>query len=350
MKHNDYIQILQDLGEILRRYQRDGSPGSPCPGQFRSSLDQAVEKASLYNPWFTRDNILFALHTWGETLTRQNIESWLSRYPEPSANPLVTGIIAAGNIPLVGMHDIISTLVSGHIAQVKLSADDRFLLPAIADILTCLAPGLKPKIRFVSKLNRYDAVIATGSDNTARYFEYYFSHVPHIIRKNRNAVAVITGEETQEELSGIGEDVFRYFGMGCRSVSKVYVPAGYDLDRLFEIWYPYREIMHHNKYYNNYIYHKTLYLMNRIPLVENGFLLMKEDPAYASPVAVLHYEYYHSPATLKTRIQSDGEQIQCVVSHAGGWLRDVAFGKSQRPALWEYADGVDTVSFLTRIC
>ena len=255
----------------------------------------------------------------------------------------------AGNIPLVGFHDFLSVLISGHSVLVKQSSNDKNLLPFLAKYLEYIEPELKGKITFTEqKLDNFDAVIATGSNNTARYFEYYFKDKPSIIRKNRNSVAVITGNESEQDFENLSEDVFRYFGLGCRSVSKLFVPKGYDFDTFFKGMYNQQEIINNAKYANNYDYNKAVYLMSEFDILENGFLMIKEDESYASPIASVFYEYYENTDDLKIKLWEEREKIQCVV--AKGFIEnEIAFGQTQHPQLWDYADGVNTLEFLSKI-
>jgi len=254
----------------------------------------------------------------------------------------------AGNIPLVGFHDFLSVLISGNSVLVKLASNDKHFLPLIAKYLEYVEPSFNSKITFTEeKLTNFDAAIATGSNNTARYFDYYFGKYPNIIRKNRNSVAVITGNETENELKGLGEDIFRYFGLGCRSVSKLFVPKNYDFDNLFKAIYEYHDIINYAKYQNNYDYNKAVYLMSEFKLLENGFLMLKEDQSYASPIASLFYEYYDDLNQLTEKLDTDTEQIQCVVSNS--IENAIPFGKTQQPSLTDYADGVDTLAFLAQL-
>lgn len=307
-------------------------------------------QAELQNSWFTQHNLTFARKTWATTLSEANIKRWLSAYElSQPQNIKKILLIMAGNIPLVGFHDLLCVWVSGHKAVVKLSSEDKLLLPFIVEQLKDLIPEWAEAVTFSDeKVTNFDAVIATGSNNTARYFEYYFGKKPHIIRKNRNSVAVLTGKETQEELTALGKDIFQYYGLGCRSVSKLFVPENYSFDAFFQAIYAYRDIINEQKYANNYDYNKAVYLMSLYKLLENGFLILKEDKSYASPIATLFYEYYTDIEALKKQLITDTEQIQCVV--AKGLLPDeIAFGNTQIPQLWEYADNVDTLKFLSNL-
>ncbi|MBC9797075.1 acyl-CoA reductase [Sinomicrobium weinanense] len=316
---------------------------------FYDGFCHQLQLAREHNGWFTKDNLAFALGQWSRALSRENLTHWLSAYKTSPASSKRVAVIMAGNIPLVGFHDFMSVLLCGHSVIVKQSSNDRHLLPYLAKYLEYAEPSFKGKIAFTEdKLEEFDAVIATGSDNTSRYFEYYFSKKPNIIRKNRNSVAVITGKETEEQLAALGEDIFRYFGLGCRNVSKLFVPENYDFDPFFKAIYSFRDILEVQKYTNNYDYNKAVYLMSLFKLRENGFLMLKEDKNYSSPIATLFYETYSDSESLQKKLTEDSEKIQCVVA-SGFSDNEVAFGKTQKPELWDYADGVDTVEFLLKI-
>lgn len=334
MKQQNINNLVQ-LGELLSKTE-----------QFNDIFDKAEQQ----NSWFTRANVIFAFKSWSEALSENNVQQWLSQYQLPqTTSPKKILIIMAGNLPLVGFHDLLCVLVAGHKAIVKLSSDDRVLLPYLIKQMKAFAPEWAEAVAFTDdKVTEYDAVIATGSDNTARYFEYYFGKKPHIIRKNRHSVAVLTGEETPEELQDLGKDIFLYYGLGCRSVSKLFVPQGYDFDLLFQAIYPYKDIIEEQKYANNYDYNKAVYLMSLYKLLENGFLLLKEDEHYGSPIATLFYEYYTNKEVLKKKLATDREKIQCVVGHnfIDG---EIPFGQTQTPKLWDYADGVNTLTFLLNL-
>ena len=329
------INNLVRLGELLSKTEQ---------------FNDIFEKAEQQNSWFTRANVIFAFKSWSDALSENNVKQWLSQYQLPqTTSPKKILIIMAGNLPLVGFHDLLCVLVAGHKAIVKLSSDDRVLLPYLITQIRTFAPEWAEAVAFTDdKVTEYDAVIATGSDNTARYFEYYFGKKPHIIRKNRHSVAVLTGEETPEELQNLGKDIFLYYGLGCRSVSKLFVPQGYDFDLLFQAIYPYKDIIEEQKYANNYDYNKAVYLMSLYKLLENGFLLLKEDEHYGSPIATLFYEYYTNKEALKKKLETDREKIQCVVGHnfIDG---EIPFGQTQTPKLWDYADGVNTLTFLLNL-
>jgi len=295
-----------------------------------------------------KKNVLFAIEGWSNILNKSNINQWLDNYRFNTFESKKVAIIMAGNIPLVGFHDFISVLISGHAVLVKQSSNDKHLLPFLAKYLEYIAPELKGKIEFTEeKLTDFDVVIATGSNNSARYFEYYFKDKPSIIRKNRNSVAVLTGNETEEQLKALSEDIFRYYGLGCRNVSKLFVPKDYNFDAFFKAMYDWHPIINQAKYANNYDYNKAVYLMSLFDMLENGFLMIKEDKSYASPIATLFYEYYDSIELLKKKIKLDKEHIQCIVSN-GFMVDEIKFGQTQKPQLWDYADSVDTLAFLLK--
>lgn len=315
---------------------------------WHAKMNDAIILAGHKNGWFSEENIEYAIRTWGELLTAQNLNEWLCNYDFSESKRKTVALIMAGNIPLVGFHDFLSVLLSGHKAVVKLSSNDAVLLPFIASFLIEQMPSLKTEIEFTeNKLEEFDAVIATGSDNTSRYFEHYFGHKPNVIRKNRNSVAILTGKESKEELEALGEDIFRYYGLGCRSVSKVFVPKNYKFDAFFEAIFEFNPIINQSKYANNYDYNKAVYLMSEYKILENGFLMLKEDKNYASPIATLFYETYDSLDALKKRIKAERNKIQCIVA-SGVLDSEVKFGQTQKPILTDYADGVDTVEFLLK--
>lgn len=312
-------------------------------------LEDLLRRAEIQNGWFTPEQVLHALKAWGEQLTEENLNQWLSNYDLNTEEPKTVAVIAAGNIPLVGLHDALSVLISGHKLQLKLSSNDQLLLPFLLNLLTDLEPEWKAYIDIVKgTVKDYDAVIATGSDNTARYFEHYFKGKPHIIRKNRNSVGVLSGEESQEELEGLADDIFRYYGLGCRSVSKLYVPEGYVFDKIFKAVFPWKRLLEHKKYENNYDYNKAVFLMSQFDFLENGFFMIMKDQRMASPIASVFYETYSDVNELKEKLNSLKDQIQCVVSGLD-MENSLAFGTSQNPELWDYADGVDTLDFLLKL-
>ncbi|HPC97971.1 MAG TPA: acyl-CoA reductase [Bacteroidales bacterium] len=341
MKPEEITKGLAALGDILR----DSASGRK--GRYSSLIDSVIARQQTVNPWFTPENVRLALDAVASNLETEKLEEWVSRYPliKQKREPLTIGIIMAGNIPLVGFHDLLSVLVTGNKALVKTSSKDPELPVFIAGLLTDINSGFRDMIYFSEgPLKGFDAVIATGSNNTSRYFEYYFGKYPNLIRKNRNSIAVISGTETPEELQRTGDDIFSYFGLGCRNVSKLYLPEGYDTGLLKKAWEKYSGLVNHTKYANNYDYYKAVYLVNRENFEDFGFCMLKEERALASPVAVVHYEYYRRDEDFEQMIGPDMDKIQCIT---GKGLLD--FGKTQWPRLDDYADGRDTVDFILKI-
>ncbi|WP_378184290.1 acyl-CoA reductase [Aquimarina sp. SS2-1] len=349
---NDRITAFSELGKFLSQFKNTGYEkisNIKCNDDFFDGMIQKIESSKHHNGWFTEENILFSLMQWSKILTKDTIEQWISSYSVEDVSTKTIGIIMAGNIPLVGFHDFISVLICGHSVLVKQSSNDNQLLPYLANYLIAVEPGFKEKISFTEeRFTDFDAVIATGSNNTARYFEHYFGNKPNIIRKNRNSVAVLTGNESKAQLVALGEDIFRYYGLGCRSVSKLMVPDGYDFDLFFKSMYPYNTIINGAKYANNYDYNKTVYLMSDFKLLENGFLMLKEDASYSSPIATLFYETYTSKDELIQKFEADKDKIQCIVSDNFS-DNSIDFGTTQQPALSDYADNIDVIEFLTKI-
>jgi len=343
------IKSFYLLGNSLKRFLNHKKASSTPEENFFNLLNEKVDSAIHYNGWFTKKNILFSLQQWSEALEKEKLEDWLSHYETPNDKNLKVAIIMAGNIPLVGFHDFLCVLLSGNKVLVKQSSNDNQILPVITQYLEDIEPVLKERITFTKdRLENFDAVIATGSNNTARYFEYYFSKKPHIIRKNRNSVAILTGNESKKELAPLGEDIFRYYGLGCRNVSKIYVPKGQKLDYFFEAIYDWHSIIDSNKYANNYDYNKAVYLMSEFKILDNGFLILKKDESFSSPIASLFYEEYENLETLQLKLQKEKENIQCIVSN-GLDAKHIPFGKTQQPGLADYADNVDTMKFLINL-
>ncbi|WP_316783230.1 acyl-CoA reductase [Pedobacter frigiditerrae] len=309
-----------------------------------------MESASHHNAWFTFDEVQKAMISLSNMLNSDDLIKWFDEI-ELNENPKKVGLILAGNIPLVGFHDVLCVLATGNIALIKMSSADDKLLPALLKQLVVFEPGLANRIEYVERLKDFDAIIATGSNNSSRYFDYYFSKVPNIIRKNRNSVAVLSGDETATELENLGHDIFDYFGLGCRNVSKIYVPTNYDLKNFFEPVEKYQAIVNHFKYNNNYDYNKSIYLVNGVKHFDNGFLLVKEDENFVSPLAVLFYEEYTSINNVEEKLNAQDEQIQCVVSKLSLNINKekIGFGDSQNPKLWDYADNVNTLEFLNKL-
>jgi hypothetical protein len=318
---------------------------------FFNEFEDLISLSQSHNGWYTPDNVYFSIQSWAKALKKANLDHWLSVYDFSNfeKKQKTVGLILAGNIPLVGFHDFLTVLISGHKVLVKTSSNDQMLLPFLVKYLISINEDFKNRITFVEgKLENFDAVIATGSNNTARYFEYYFKDKPAIIRKNRNSIAVLDGSESKEQMIALGEDIFRYFGLGCRNVSKIFVPKNYNFDLFFNGMFPYQDVIKYEKYANNYDYNKAVFLMSNFNLLDNEFLIIKEDTSFASPISSVFYEFYDDLETLKNRLKAESDQIQCIVSK-NLIENSIDFGQTQHPNLWDYADNVDTLKFLQEI-
>jgi len=311
-------------------------------------LGNAFYTAESTNAWFTAENIKKSILSFAEMLNEADLAIWFESVKFSTA-PKKVGLILAGNIPLVGLHDVLSVMATGNIALIKLSSADDKLIKAVIAELVKIEPAFEDKIEYVERLKDFDAVIATGSNNSSRYFDYYFGKVPNIIRKNRNSVAVLDGSESFEDIRNLGNDIFDYFGLGCRNVSKIYFPKGYDIANFYEGIESFQPIINHFKYNNNYDYNKSIYLVNAAKHFDNGFLLLKEDERLTSPLAVLFYEEYKQLQALEDKLKKQSENIQCVISKSPSSLNTFGFGQSQHPKLWDYADNVNTIEFLNNL-
>jgi len=317
------------------------------------AMAAVIEKEHILNPWFTPRWVKEALCGIAHMLDREGLASWLESYGEEENTPgkaLTVGLVMAGNIPLVGFHDVMCVLAAGHRVLAKASSKDERLILEVSAVLQSISPELGERICITEdKLHDLDAVIATGSDNSARHFEYYFRNIPHIIRKNRNGVAVLNGKENKKELALLGQDIFTYFGMGCRNVSKLYIPEDYHLPDLLSVLDDYSWLAQHNKYANNVDYHRSLYLMNMQPFLDNGVILVREDKSISSPVGVVFYERYSEIDTVVQELETRKMEIQCVVSVHPSVPGCIPPGTSQSPLARDYADGVDTLRFLKQL-
>lgn len=313
------------------------------------TLEHKVQWAEAKNPWFTAEFVQQAVNAIADDmLNEEKLNQWLAAYELKRVDKTI-GLIFAGNVPLVGFHDFLCCYITGCNMKIKLSSKDDDLFPAMLAQLRELDPGLNERVQLVDTLKDFDAVIATGSDNTNRYFDYYFRDYPKILRANRNSVAVLTGSESTEDLERLSDDIFLYFGFGCRNVSKLYVPVGYNFEKLFPAFSKYAWLHQHTKYMNNYDYNRTILLMNKTPHYSDDKVMLVEDTRIASPIGTLHYEYWHDKKLLGSKLKQNAEKIQCVVSSTPGkWgaVSEASFGNAQRPALNDYADGVDTLRFL----
>ncbi|WP_294263022.1 acyl-CoA reductase [uncultured Chryseobacterium sp.] len=332
----------------LSRYIKDFlAKNQEAYSEDDAGFESLLERSKIENPWFTIENQKFALRQWADLLTEKNIGSWLNKYRVSGISKRV-GLILAGNIPLVGFHDVISVVLSNHIPVIKLSSKDKYMIPFLLKKWNEFSEGRVP-FEFVEKLENFDAVIATGSNNTARYLEYYFKNHLHIIRKNRTSIAILKGDETEEDLKLLAEDIFRYFGLGCRNVTRLFIPQDFVIDRLFESFLDFQDIINHNKYANNYDYNRAIYLLNQEKFWDNNFVMLKEDEKLFSPLSVINFSRYSSLDEVKSFIAENEENIQCIVAGEELGLNSVKPGEAQNPGLDTYADNVDTMKFLSVI-
>jgi hypothetical protein len=328
------------LGEAMRNGAEGMTSGDA--GRFAG----LIETLHLSNPWFTPDNVRRAVTSIGNNLTAEKLHRWLSSYPElkQEREPVTVGVVMAGNIPLVGFHDLLCVLVTGNRLQAKQSTKDELLIKAVTDTLVSVEPSFSNFIELTcDSLNGFDMVIATGSNNTSRYFEYYFRKIPSVIRRNRNSIAILDGTETPAELELLGDDIFSYFGLGCRNVSKLYLPEGYDPASLLKLWHRHELLRSHYKYSVNYDHNKAIMIVNRQPFIDGGFVLLMEAPSLTPPMAVVHYEFYSAGDAPGQGFESAESMVQCVTGHG-----HLPFGKSQQPELWDYADNIDTIDFVLK--
>lgn len=338
MKLEDRIAVLDQLGTLL---QQNDHP----------KIEALIATAKIHNQWFTTENIknsIEAIST--EFLASEKLIPWADQYGITDKSQRTIGVVMAGNIPMVGFHDLLCSFIAGHKTMLKCSSKDDILIPGLLELMNEIDPRSSAYFDKVDRLKGFDAVVATGGDTAAVHFEYYFSKYPHIIRKNRSSVAILDGTETTEELIALGADVFDYFGLGCRSVSKLYIPQDYNTDALFEAFYHYKEVIHHNKYKNNFDYNHAIYVLTLEPFLTNDFIILREDPAVASRIACLHYERYGDLVQVQKELSVIKDQLQCVSSKQSleGWDH-IALGQCQKPGLNDYADYVDTMQFLTQL-
>ncbi len=335
MTINERIEAFVALGDHLTKLDTE----------IREELQL---KAGSENPWFTPANVDAAINGIAHFLKSETLKSWVSQYEIKDQNKVV-GVVMAGNIPLVGFHDMLCVLISGNTLKVKLSSKDTALMQYVMDQLITINQEFENKLVKADQLKDIDAIIATGSDNSSRYFDYYFSKYPHIIRKNRTSVAVIDKDLEVKDVMPLGHDIFQYYGLGCRNVSKLFVPEGYDFHPFYQAMENFDDVKQHHKYSNNYDYNKSIYLVNKQKHLDNGFLILKPDEAMVSPISVLFYEEYSDASDLNQKLSGAKDKIQCIVSYQGKLEGSHPFGQAQLPKIDDYADGVDTMEFLTSL-
>jgi hypothetical protein len=358
---SSFIKAFTRLGLFLQQFPEgkelqtgaESSDLEKLNKLYFKEFSEILEREPVLNPWFTPESLMKALDGIAAMLKEDVLHTWLEPYGIKDQGPgkeRTVGLVMAGNIPMVGFHDMMSVLAGGHKVLAKPSSKDDRLILKVAEVLSAIDPVLGRRIHFSEDtLSGMDAVIATGSNNSARYFEYYFRNIPHIIRKNRNGLAVLSGRESEEELAALGEDIFTYFGMGCRNVTKLYIPEDYDLKHLLGVLDRFYPLYQHHKYGNNVDYYRTMYLMNQVPFLDNGVLLLKEDTSIASPVGVVFYERYSEIGLVQQALELHRQEIQCIVSSDPEIEGAIHMGSTQKPMPWDYADGVDTIRFLMEL-
>lgn len=331
------IDLLDRLGKYILQYDE--------------AMDGVIEYTYLKNKWFTKENTKQALQNIAEHyLVKPKLESFVAEYEISSDQKKVIGLILAGNIPAVGFHDVMCSFLCGHKTLMKFSDKDSQLIPFLIDKMSSWDTGTKDYFERVAQLKDFDAIIATGSNHSTGLFKKYFSAYPNIIRGNRNGVAVLNGDESQDQLNRLGEDIFQYFGMGCRNVSKVYVPKGYDFNQLLETTHEFKNIVNHNKYKNNFDYNYAILVLNKEKFWNNGCLIIKEDELIPSRISTLHYEEYSDLEELQKHLNDKLDKIQCICTDIDlPKIETITLGASQIPAINQFADNVDTVQFLTNL-
>ena len=326
---------LADLGQVLGEWSTKGHPEAEAAGKAGNS-------------WFTPESITQSFAGIAHMLRPEALQQWLAGVM-PTSEPKRIGIVMAGNLPLVGFHDLVCVLAAGHNATVKLSSQDEAMPKLVVAALAKIDPAMAAQVQFVERLKEIDAVIATGGDNTARYFHQYFGKYPHIIRRNRNSVAILSGQESQEEIEQLGADIFSYFGMGCRSVSTLFMPKSFALERLDKGWQAHMPLTMFHKYANNLDYYKSIYLLNQDTFWDLGMVLLKGSEGTASPIAVLNLVEYEQLEGIDAWVAKHQEGLQVITSRSAWYPDSIPFGQSQKPELWDYADKVDTISFLASL-
>ncbi|WP_238784259.1 acyl-CoA reductase [Blattabacterium cuenoti] len=350
MMKKTMVEVFDKLGCFLREFKKFYEEKKVYSSfeKFFFPFQKIIRKISISNSWFRIEDLLITINHWGDILRKKNIESWISKYSFESNKKKIVLVIMPGNIPGVGFHDFLCVLLSGHRILIKLSSEDNLLLPFLCKIITDINPLLKKKIKFTKNIfkEKFNNVIATGSSNTARYFEYYFRKYPMILRKRRTSIAVIQGNENENDLISLNKDILTYSGRGCRSVGKIFIPYNYDLRLILDKSFLFKYITKNKKYIDNYNYYFSIYTMNKIPIIRNNFLLLKEEKNYHSPISVVYYEFYKNLNHLKNSIQKNKEHLQCIVAKNIFSKNEVPFGKAQFPKLEDYADNIDTFRFL----
>lgn len=338
-------QLISDLTTLGQWLNQLGDKGIPVSENFSSKLTEAfstaIDREIYRNGWFEPQEVKNSLKGIASWLTHDKLVGFSSPYTYHEFRPSL-GLILAGNIPMVGFHDILCGLLSGYTLQIKLSSDDQQLIPLIVRGLIELNPMYAELIHLnPQKLSGFDAVIGTGSDSSLLHFQSYFKTIPHLLRGNRTSIAILRGDESQEELTALGRDIFQYFGRGCRNVTHLIVPKGYSFDAFFEAILPFQTVIQNKKYGNNYDYNRAIHLLSNQPLLDNGFLLLLESTALHPPLAMIHYHSYTQHSEAIEYINQHQDKIQCVSGTV-----DVPFGTTQQPGIEDFADGINTMEWL----
>lgn len=333
------IESLVVLGKIIRLYPK--------------ALSDAVNKACMENPWFTQEGYGYMLSAIEENfLNQEKLDNFAQSYPGLASyrTSKRVGLIMAGNLPLVGFHDLLCVILAGHRCQIKQAEKDQWVWPVLVHLWKNDYPALIDYIGFEERLSGFDAVIATGSNLSSRYFHKYFGQYPHLIRQNRNSLALLTGDESSVELELLGQDIFAFYGLGCRNVSSLILPLGFDIKQLLDCWRPYDYVINNHKYKHNFDYHLATLIINNLPYHENGFVILQPNSQLASKVAMVHYQTYDNLSETLAFLSNQDQLIQVIVSQKKlpGW-KHVYFGTSQQPELNDFADRVDTLAFLLQL-
>lgn len=337
MKLEERIHVLGQLSDKIN--------------ESASYIEVACQKAYVQNKWFTVDQSANAIRSIQKAFLDSDIlKNWTSQYNIGTGISKKIGLVLAGNIPLVGWHDIMCCFIAGHQAVIKYSHKDEVLIPSLLKLLVDIDQRTKNYFQKTERLNDIEAIIATGGDTAATHFKYYFGKYPHIIRKNRSSVAILSGDETASELEGLADDIFQYYGLGCRSISKIYVPQDYDLGSVFQATAKYKDLIHHTKYKNNYDYNNAMYLLGLNKFLTNDLIIVLEDTNISSRISCLHYERYSNIRQLETELVAQADQLQCVSTSIDlSQLTATPFGHCQQPSITDYADGIDTLEFLSSL-
>ena len=343
MKLNQRINLLCELGSFLQSY---------CDGvkkdEITFKLDSVILESVSINPFFQKENILYNLNYWAKTLKQGKLNSFVSKY-DLNKKQINVGIIMAGNIPLVGFHDFMCVFLSGNKSIIKLSSKDNKLFKFMFGFLKGLSPSFEKYIKILNdRFRNFDAVIATGNDLSANQFKKYFKNIPNIIRNSRYSVTILDGNESNEDLKKLSFDIFMYYGLGCRNVSKIFIPTDYDINHLINHFTEWKNILNNSTYYNNYIYYKTIFLMNRDKFLDTGFCILKKSTKIGSPISCIFYEHYSSLEQLKKNLKQNADKIQCIVSN-NIVENSIEFGSTQSPSIDDYADKINTMEFLLKL-